>query len=538
MLKTKLQMNGKTQGAGVTEAKGHAPGAPRPRALPPVSVIGGGLGGLSAAIHLRLAGHPVSIYEANGRVGGRANLILRDGFSFDTGPSLLNYPWVFEQLFEAAGRDLRDYVRLLPVDPSVSFQWPDGTRFQLSSNLGRLLEECERLEPGSRPRMLAFLRDAEVKYRLSFDKLVTNNEGNFLRWLAALSPRELVRTGVWRSLDGELKRFFRSRHIREALGSYGMYLGGSPYELPGLFSILAYGELAYGLWLPEGGVYSLVSAIERLARELGVRIFTNRRVRRIVTRQGRVRALEFEDGEMIESPLVVSNVDVPASVLGLLDREAVSPRRRRRAEGTRMTPGVMTFYWGVRGEVEGLGHHTIFLPEDYAGGFDELLKEKRIPEQMPFYVSVPSATDRGLAPPGDTAMFVLVPTPLLSEAPGKDWGAEAREVKAKIIRRLRLHGVDIAPERIAVEEVYTPVEWRDLFGLHDGSAFGAAHTLSQMGPFRAPNREREIDGLYYVGASTTPGTGMPMVVLGGKMVASVVSGRESGARSQGRNGIL
>ena len=494
-------------------------GRPMPRAQAPVSIIGGGLGGLSAAIHLSLAGHPVSIYEANERVGGRASQILRDGFSFDTGPSLLNYPWVFEQLFEAAGRDLRDYVKLIPVDPSVCFQWPDGTRFRLSSNLQRLLEECDRLEPGSRPRVLAFLRDAEIKYRLSFDKLVTRNEDNFLKWLSALSLGELARTAVWRSLDGELKRFFRSRHIREALGSYGMYLGGSPYELPGLFSILAYGELAYGLWLPKGGIYALISGIERLARELGVRVFTNRRVRKIVTRGGRVSALEFEDGEMIEASLVVSNVDVPTSVLRLLDRETTPPRMRKRAERTRMTGGVMTFYWGIRGEVENLGHHTIFLPEDYAGGFDDLLRKKRIPKDMPFYVSVPSATDPGLAPSGDTAMFVLVPTPLLSEMPETDWAAAARDVKARVLDRLRLHGIVFAPERIVVEEVYTPVEWRDRFGLHDGSAFGAAHTLFQMGPLRARNRSKEIDGLYYVGAGTTPGTGMPMVVLSGKMVA-------------------
>jgi phytoene desaturase len=273
------------------------------------------------------------------------------------------------------------------------------------------------------------------------------------------------------------------------------------------------------LWLPKGGIYALVSGIERLARELGVRIFTNRRVRRIVTREGRVSALEFEDGEMIETSLVVSNVDVPTSVLKLLDRETVPSRMRRQAESTRMTGGVMTFYWGIRGAVENLGHHTIFLPKDYAGGFDELLKKKRIPKDMPFYVSVPSATDPGLAPRGDTAMFVLVPTPLLSEMPETDWAAAARDVKAGILGRLRLHDIALAPERIVVEEVYTPVEWRDLFGLHDGSAFGAAHTLFQMGPLRARNRSKEIDGLYYVGAGTTPGTGMPMVVLSGKMVA-------------------
>lgn len=492
-----------------------------------VAIVGGGLGGLSTAIHLKLAGYDVTLYEANERVGGRANLISRDGFRFDTGPSLLNYPWVFERLFEAAGRRMSDYVTLLPVDPSVSFQWPDRRRFTLSSDLQKMLEEFERLEPGVRPRALAFLRDAHAKYRLSFDKLVTSNEDNYARWLSLLSPRELLKTSVWRSFDQELKRFFRSRLIREALGSYGMYLGGSPFELPGLFSILPYGELAFGLWLPKGGVYGLVAGMEKLARELGVTIRTSARVRRIVAEEKRVTGIELEDGSFCASGIVVSNVDAPTTDAKLIARN----EKRERMKLPQMTPGVLTYYWGIRGEVEHLGHHTIFLPDDYRGAFDELLKQKRIPRQMPFYVSVPSATDPDLAPAGDTAMFVLVPTPLVSEMRGVDWETTAREVKSRVIERLNHHGVDLTPKRIAVEAIYTPLDWQRKFGLYDGSAFGASHKLFQMGPMRARNYSKDIKGLYYVGASTTPGTGMPMVVLGGKMVAERIANHYDSRRA-------
>ncbi|MBS1788789.1 MAG: phytoene desaturase [Acidobacteria bacterium] len=500
-----------------------------------VIIIGGGLGGLSAAIHLRLAGFAVALYEANERVGGRANLIERDGFRFDTGPSLLNYPWVFEQLFAIAGRNFHEYVQLLPVEPSVGFQWPDGTRFTLSSNLPDLLEACEGVEPGVRPSVLAFLRDAEIKYRTAFDKLVNRNADNPLTWLSACSLNELRHLSVWRSLDSELRRFFRSRYLREAFGAYGMYLGGSPYDLPGLFSILPYGELAYGLWLPKGGIYSLVSGIERLAGELGVRIRTGQRVQRILTASGKAKGIELSDGTQHKASLVVSNVDVPTTNSELIASGELPERTIRKTLQTKMTPGVMTFYWGIRGKVENLGHHTIFLPQDFQASFTDLFKTKRIPRDLPFYVSVPSATDADLAPTGDTAMFVLVPTPLLSELDGIDWQFTTREIKARVLARLQQHGIEIAPERIAIEEAYTPADWRQRFGLFDGSAFGAAHTLFQVGPFRSRNYSEDIEGLFYTGASTTPGTGMPMVVLGGKLTADRILAQCGLQTVDGRN---
>lgn len=497
---------------------------------PEVVIVGAGLGGLSAAIHLRLAGHRVTIYEANDKVGGRANVIERDGFRFDTGPSLLNYPWVFEQLFEAAGRSFHDYVKLIPVDPSVTFQWEDGTRLQLSGNVSRLVAECERVAPGSGVGLISFLEDAGAKYRVAFEKLISRNADNPLKWFGALRPGEAARLGLWRSLDGELRRFFKSRYIREAFGSYGMYLGGSPFDLPGLFTILAYGELAYGLWLPQGGIYGLVEGIERLAMELGIVIQANRPVSRIITEKGRVHGVELADGEIHRVGLVVSNVDLPTTESELLDHKVDAAKQRAKAARLKMTPGVITYYWGIEGKVDGIGHHTIFLPEDYRGAFDDLFERRRIPQHLPFYVSVPSETDASLAPPGDTAMFVLVPTPLLSELPNIDWPATIEEVRERVLARLRRHGVEIESRRIVIEEVLTPRDWSHRFGLYDGSAFGQAHTLFQVGPFRSRNYSREVEGLYYVGASTTPGTGMPMVVLSGKLTAERIRQRVGGGR--------
>ena len=292
------------------------------------AVIGGGLGGLSAAIHLCVQGFDVTVYEANESVGGRASRITCDGFTFDTGPTLLNYPWVFEQLFNLAGGHLYDYVELLLVDPSIRFFWPQGESLCLTSNLIELVRELERVAPGSGPGLFGFLADASEKYRIAFDKMVCRNADNTLKWFGSLSPKELFKTGIWRSLDQELSRFFSNRFIRDALGSYGMYLGGSPKKLPGIFSILSYGELAMGLWLPRGGIYTLVQAIEALARRVGVRILTEQRVEQIVVRNGKTAGVTLTDGRTDNWPIVVSNVDVPTTQHYLLDNNGNRPPKK------------------------------------------------------------------------------------------------------------------------------------------------------------------------------------------------------------------
>jgi phytoene desaturase len=254
-----------------------------------------------------------------------------------------------------------------------------------------------------------------------------------------------------------------------------------------------------------------------------VQIRTACRVRRIIIDDRRVSGIELPGGQIIETATVVSNVDLPTTNTELIDDRALVSRLRPKAERTRMTPGVLTFYWGIGGRVSGLGHHTIFLPDDYRRAFDDLFGRRRLPRELPFYVAAPSETDPDLAPPGDTAMFVLVPTPLLRDLGEVDWGQIVRETKQQVIERMRRHDVDFDARKILVEEVLTPGDWRARYGLYEGSAFGAAHTFFQVGPFRARNYSPDVAGLYYVGASTTPGTGMPMVVLGGKMTAARIA---------------
>ncbi len=482
--------------------------------LPDVTVIGAGLGGLSAAIHLRLAGHRVRVFEANAAIGGRANVLRVGGQRFDTGPSLLNYPWIFEDLFAAAGRHLGDFLRLRRIEPTIVFHWPDGRRLTLASEKERLAAELENFEASASHKLDEYLADAKEKFRIAFEKLIPRNESRPLTYFAVLTCGELLRTALWRSMYAEIGRFFRSRHIREALGSYAMYLGGSPFSLPGLFSMLPYGELAYGLWYPEGGIYALVEAIGRLARSCGVEIHVGRTVSRILHREARVTAVELADGERIAADVVVCNADLPTVYPQLLGEPP--PRLA-------MSPAVLTYYWVLRQPPAGLSHHTIFLPGNYRPAFRHLLKGQGIPTQLAFYVAAPDASQPGPAPASPSRVFVLVPVPVLSRLTGVGWPEAVAEVRDRVLERLAAAGIVLRAGDILAERVWTPPEWAQRFRLYDGSAFGAAHTLGQVGPFRPPNYSRRFRGLYFVGASTQPGTGLPMVVLSGKLTAARIA---------------
>lgn len=484
-------------------------------------VVGGGVGGLSAGIYLALRGYRVSLFEANARVGGRANLIEFDGFKFDTGPSLLNYPWVFDELFKAAGTSLKQELDLIRVDPAIRFYWPDKETFQLSSDLTRLSEECRRLDPRDSAGLFNFLKDARRKYNLSFEKLVTRNADSPLSWFASAGVSNLTKLGLFRSMDSQLARHFHSDKIREALGSYGMYLGGAPYDLPGIFSIIPFGELEHGLWLPKGGMHGLIEAMERVAIRLGVEINTGTPIRSIDSENGRIVGVTLANGSLESSRIVVSNVDVPTTMARLVGEETSASTSKYKPP--KMTPGVITYYMAVDRELPELNHHSVFLPEDPKLAYDQLMKQGKVPEDLPFYVSVASNTDRSLAPESKSAVFLLAPVPLVSQMQGANWNELAEDLKRQMFRRMNEHGIAIADSDVSRQKTWSPVDWSEEFGLFDGSAFGAAHNLRQIGPFRPRNISSDISGLFFAGASTTPGTGVPMCVLSGKMVAERIS---------------
>ncbi len=481
-----------------------------------VGIIGGGLGGISAAIYLKKAGFDVTIIEKNSTLGGRANLIEKNGFRFDVGPSLLNYPWVFEDLFKAAGENLKDHIDLIEVQSGVRFLWEDKEEFHVSSDYASLNKEISRLEKSENTGLNKFIKSNSSRYEIAFKKLLNSNLDNPLIWGKRLGLKEILSGSMTQSMYKDLSKHFNSKYIKEAFGSYAMYLGGSPFDIPAFFSILPYGEISYGLWMPKGGIYSLIEKLENILVKNKIKIQKEKTVSEIVIVDKKVAGVITSQGERINFDVLVSNVDLPTT-----DSVLIKPADQKKSipSNLPMTPSVVTFYWGLR-KITDLPHHTIFLPNDYKKSFKDLFENKKFPDGMPFYISSPCSTDPELAPNNMSTMFVLVPLPVTSkDGDVNDFAKDINYIKNKIFLRFNHHGIELKKEDIIYEKILSPNDWKEMFGLYKTSAFGVSHNLFNIGPFRGKNKSKLYNGLYYTGASTNPGTGLPMVAISGKLTA-------------------
>jgi phytoene desaturase len=475
-------------------------------------VVGAGVGGLAAAARLAHAGLEVQVLEQNAAPGGRCAQLQADGYTFDMGPTILLMPEVVERTFQALGRQMSAYLRLRRCEPNYTIRFRDGSRLTLGSDLTRMGEELERIEPGSFSRFLRFLELGRMQYRTSLDRFVTRNFDHLGQFLTPASIRAIFRARAHRRLYSVASELFRDERLRAAVTFQTMYLGISPYDSPAVYGLLPFSELGVGIWFPEGGLYALPRALERLAREVGVRIAYRTRAKRITFEGKRATGVLLDDGTRLPADLVLCNADLPWAYRNLIDPGVT---RLRRAGKLRFTSGGYLLYLGLDRQVPELGHHNVFLGRDYRGSFEDIFRRFRVPADPSFYVAVASRTDPSLAPAGRDGLSVLVPVP--RQHPSLDWATVGPTVRARVFARLREEGLDLE-RHVASEHVFTPDDWAARFSLEHGSAFGLGHQFFQVGPFRPSNQDRTARNLFFVGASTQPGTGLPMVMLSAELV--------------------
>jgi phytoene desaturase len=493
-----------------------------------VAVIGAGVGGLAAAVRLAHAGFAVEVFERGAEPGGRCGRLRLGDFTFDTGPTLLLMPEVLEETFAAAGRPLADYLTLDRCDPNYRIHFRDGSTLTFTPDLERMARELERVEPGSFARYLAFLARGHVQYRTSLERFVGRNFEHLGQFLTPASLRGIFAVRAHRRMYPEVARYFRDDRLRAALTFQTMYLGISPFRSPAVYGLLPYTELAGGIWYPRGGLHAVPLALARLADELGVRVHYGAPVAKVAIAHGRARGLELADGRFVAAEAVLCNADLPWAYRNLID-----PRHAtlRRADRLRYTSSAFMMYLGTRKRYPALLHHNVLFGGDYRGAFDDIFERLRVPADPSFYVNVSARTDPACAPSGSDNIYVLVPVP--HRRPGLDWAVEGPRLREHVLARLADIGCPDVARHVEVERHFTPDDWEHELNLERGAAFGLSHDFFQVGPFRPPNQDPSIRNLFFVGASTQPGTGLPMVMLSARLVTERIV-RHLGGAATGR----
>lgn len=491
-------------------------------------VVGAGLGGLSAAVHLRLAGWQVTVVDALDAPGGKVRQLRDAGFTFDMGPTILAMPQALDDLFAAAGRDRRDALELLPLDPFYRAHFPDGTVFEMSSSREAVLEQVRRMSPRDERAWIDWLERSGRIYR--------DVERHFLdrlfhSWRDLADPRLLLagmRMDALVSLSTRARRQFRDDRLRQLASYQAIYVGASPDEVPATYALIAHLEATHGVWFPRGGMWAIADAIAGLCADLGVELRFRAPVARIVVEGGRARGVELAGGGRLAADAVVSNADLHRTYGELLP--GVPRRDMSDARLARLEPSSSAFilHLGVDRRWPGLPHHTIVFGPDFARDLREIFVERRPLTEPSFYVCAPSETDPALAPAGATSLYLLAPQPAL--APGVDWDARAQAEGDRLVERAEQRCLPGLRDAIIVRHAFTPADFARDYGCHAGSIFGLSARFDQTAFRRPAPRSRDVPGLWLVGGSTQPGGGVPMVLIGGRLVARDVLRAFGGGR--------
>jgi len=491
---------------------------PALRTSPRAVVIGSGFGGLAAAVRLRVMGYRVILLEALPDFGGRARVFHRDGFTFDAGPTVITAPYLLAELFEAAGRDPGDYYRLLPVDPFYRIAFPGGEHFDFVGDEDRLLAQIEAFEPADVDGYRRLARYAERIFDVGYTQLADQPFDRLSDMLRVVP--EMIRLGSHRSVYSAVARHLRDPRLRQVFSFEPLLVGGDPFRTSSIYLLIHTLERRWGVHFAQGGTGTIVSGLVHLLEELGVEVRSDAAVREIEIRGGRVRAVHTESGSRFPCEVVVSNAD-PATTYS---RMIPARHRRRNTDRAiarkRSSMGLFVGYFGVRGTYPELAHHTVVMGPRYRELLQDIFRKRVLADDFSLYLHAPTRTDPDLAPPDHEAFYVLSPVP--NNRSGIDWEREGDRYMDRILEGLESRLLPGLRERIVTRFHVTPDYFERDLRSRDGSAFGLEPVLHQSAYFRYHNRSPDVEGLYFVGAGTHPGAGVPGVLNSAKVLERVV----------------
>lgn len=494
-------------------------------------VVGAGIGGLALAIRLQSAGLDTLLVEARDRAGGRAYVFEMDGFTFDAGPTVITDPACLAELWELSGQRLKRDVDLVPVSPFYRLSWPDGSTFDYGNDKTSLRRQIAALDPADVAGYERFLGYSASVYEEGYVKLGAVPFLDFRSMLKAAPA--LLRHRAWRSVYKSVSGYVRSEKLREALSFHTLLVGGNPMATSSIYALIHKLEQDGGVWYARGGTNRLVAGMAALFARLGGTLRLGDPVARIETEGDRVTGVSTRSGFTARADLVASNADLMHSYRDLL----AHPRGAREAERLSRkswSPSLFVLHLGVRGSFPAIPHHMILFGPRYRGLLDDIYRNGTLADDFSLYLHHPSASDPGVAPEGHSSFYVLAPVPHRGHAP-LDWAVEGPKLAQRVIAEIERRLIPDLGERIVTRFHYAPPDFERDLAAHLGSAFSLTPTLLQSAYFRGHNRDARIANLYFTGAGTHPGAGIPGVVASAKATARLILGDFGVGIAAGRN---
>ena len=474
-----------------------------------IAIVGGGVGGLTAAIRLATAGHDVAIYERNDVVGGKLARFERDGYSFDLGPSLLTLPRVFDEVFQLAGTSLANELDLVRLDPQFRYHWRDGSKLVVHDDNDATAAEFEAFA-GAGDAWRKFDERGKKIWDVSERTFFAGPMTNPLAMAKRMeSLQDLTAIDGLRTLDGAARAAFPDRHLRQWARRYATYSGSSPFKAPATLTCVPHIEAAHGCWYPMGGLDALRAALARVAEGVGVHIRTSTEVTEVQADASSVTGLRLTGGERVAADVIIANVDALHLYEDLLDDEGEAKKVRR---APRSTSGFVLCL-GVTGTTEGIGHHNVWFSDQSTQEFLQL-DAGQLADDPTIYGCVSSVTDPSQAPAGNENWYLLVNTP-----PGAE--INAPQYRDLVLERLAAHGVDLR-DRMQFCARMTPADIEDLSGSSGGAIYGTSSN-GKRAAFNRPSNRGARQGLYLVGGSSHPGGGLPLVATSASIVAQMIA---------------
>jgi phytoene desaturase len=483
------------------------------------AVIGAGFGGLALAIRLQSAGIATTVVEARDKPGGRAYAWERDGFTFDAGPTVITDPDCLAELWRLSGRDISEDVELLPVSPFYRLMWPDGTAFDYSNDDALLTRQIAALNPADVAGYRRFLDYAGEVYQEGYRKL---GHVAFLDFASMVKAApQLMKNQAWRSVYSMVSSFVKDDHLRQALSFHTLLVGGNPMTASAIYALIHKLERDGGVWFPRGGTHALVRAMVAQFERLGGTVRLGDPVVAIDTLGDRATGLACQSGWSAAFDAVASNADVVHSYRDLLGHSKRGERATRALEKKRFSPSLFVVHFGIKGTFPGIPHHSILFGPRYKGLLTDIYEHGVLAQDFSLYLHHPTVTDPALAPEGCSSFYALAPVPHMGKLP-IDWSEIGPIYADRILDYLEARLIPGLRERMVTSFHYTPADFATDLNAHLGSAFSLEPLLTQSAFFRVHNRDDRIPNLYFVGAGTHPGAGIPGVVGSAKATAALM----------------